>query len=68
MIRKINKTFVMLLLVELAVFPLSSVLSAQTDKYSDEEAERELIKSLEKMNSIASETKMNADYVPGVER
>ncbi|MCP4110359.1 MAG: TonB-dependent receptor [Desulfobacteraceae bacterium] len=64
-IRKINKTFVMLLLLELAVFPLSSVLSAEADKYSDEEAERELIKSLEKMNSIVSETKMNADYVPG---
>ncbi|MCP4353741.1 MAG: TonB-dependent receptor plug domain-containing protein [Desulfobacterales bacterium] len=65
MIRKIQKTFVMLLLIELAVFPLSSVLSAQADKYSDEEAERELTESLKKMNSIVSETKMNADYVPG---
>ncbi|MCP4352529.1 MAG: TonB-dependent receptor plug domain-containing protein [Desulfobacterales bacterium] len=65
MIRKINKIFIMLLLLELAVFPLSSVLSAQTDKYSDEEAKREFVKSLEKMNSIASETKMNADFVPG---
>ncbi len=51
----------MLLLLELAIFPISSVLSAQTD----EEAEREFVKSLEKMNSIVSETKMNADYVPG---
>ncbi len=65
MVRKIKKTFVMLLLLELAVFPLSSVLSAQADKYSDEEAERELINKLEKMNSIVSETKMNADFVPG---
>ncbi|MCP4353744.1 MAG: hypothetical protein GY795_50495 [Desulfobacterales bacterium] len=59
MIRKINKTFTMLLLLELAIFPISSVLSAQTD----EEAERELTESLEKMNSIVSETKMNADFV-----
>ncbi|MCP4346611.1 MAG: TonB-dependent receptor [Desulfobacterales bacterium] len=65
MISKIKKTFVILLLLELAVFPLSSVLSAQADKFSDDEAEREIINKLEKMNSMLSETKMNADYVPG---
>ncbi|MCP4348137.1 MAG: TonB-dependent receptor [Desulfobacterales bacterium] len=65
MISKIKKAFVMLLLLEMAVFPLPSVLSAQADKFSDEEAEREIINKLEKMNSMLSETKMNADFVPG---
>ncbi len=55
----------MLLLLELAVFPISFVLSAQVDKFSYDEAEREIINNMEKLNSIVSETKMTADYVPG---